>query len=62
MNTEFSAFDGLHLLDEDASLQLVRLLTRLPLSRLLAGPGLLRRCFAAATRSDAPSGASNCGF
>ena len=33
-----------------------------PLSRLLAGPGPQRRCFAADTRSDAPSGASNCGF
>ena len=33
-----------------------------PLSRLIAGPGPQRRCFAADTRSDAPSGASNCGF
>ena len=33
-----------------------------PLSRLLAYTGRLRRCFAAATRPDAPSGASNCGF
>jgi hypothetical protein len=33
-----------------------------PLSRLLAGPGLRRRCFVAGTRSDAPSGASNYGF
>ncbi len=33
-----------------------------PLSRLLAGLGLRRRCFAAVTRSDAPSGASNYGF
>ena len=59
MNAEFSAFDGLHLLDEDASLQLVRLLTRLPLSRLLAGLGLPRRCFVAVTRSDALSDAFN---
>ncbi len=33
-----------------------------PLSRIKAGPGLPPRCFAAVTRSDAPSGASNCGF
>jgi hypothetical protein len=31
-----------------------------PLSRLLAGPGPQRRCFAADPRSDAPSDASNC--
>ena len=39
-----------------------RLLVRLPLSRLLAGTGPRHRCFAADTRSDAPSGASSCGF
>jgi hypothetical protein len=33
-----------------------------PLSRLVAGPGLPPRCFAAATRPNAPSGASNYGF
>ena len=33
-----------------------------PLSLLLAYPGRLRRRFAADTRPDAPSGASNCGF
>ncbi|NDP47457.1 MAG: hypothetical protein GZ085_03530 [Sulfuriferula multivorans] len=35
---------------------------RLPLSLLVAGPGLPPRRFAAATRPDAPSGASNCRF
>ena len=62
MNTEFIASDHVHHLGETATHPLVRLLVRLPLSRLLAGPGPLRRCFAADTRSDAPSGASNCGF
>jgi hypothetical protein len=33
-----------------------------PLSRLVAGPGLPPRCFAAATRPNAPAGAFNCGF
>ena len=33
-----------------------------PLSLILAYPGRLRRRFAADTRPDAPSGASNCGF
>jgi len=33
-----------------------------PLLRLLAGLGLARRCFAADTRSDAPSDASNGGI
>ena len=33
-----------------------------PLSLLLAYPGRPRRRFAADTRPDAPSGASNCGF
>jgi hypothetical protein len=62
VNAEFSAFDRLHLLGESATHPLARLLTRLPLLRLLAGPGLRRRCFAAGTRSEAPSGASNYGF
>ena len=68
MNSEFIASDHVHHLGETATHPLafmpfrVRLLVRLPLSRLLAGPGPQRRCFAADTRSDAPSGASNCGF
>ncbi len=62
MNTEFSAFVSIHRVGEIATRPHARLLGRLPLSRLLAGPGLRRRCFAAATRSDAPSGASNYGF
>ena len=62
MNTEFFAFDHVHLLGESATRPMARLLVRLPLSRLLAGPGPLRRCFVADTRSDAPSGVSSCGF
>ncbi|MEQ1663157.1 MAG: hypothetical protein ABL877_10735 [Thiobacillus sp.] len=62
MNTEFSSFDHVHPLGEIATHPMARLLVRLPLSRLVAGPGLPPRCFAAVTRSDAPSGASNCGF
>jgi len=109
MNTEFSAFDGVHRSGDTATHPLARLDVRLPLypqgqgvgrirkaanapttplSRLLAGPGLRRRCFAlkdsfqyplegysdplraearvesyaADTRPNAPSGASNCGF
>ncbi|NDP49386.1 MAG: hypothetical protein GZ085_13575 [Sulfuriferula multivorans] len=33
-----------------------------PLSLLVAGPGQPPRRFAACTRPNAPSGASNCGF
>ena len=62
MKTGFFAFDHVHLLGESATRPMARLLVRLPLSRLLAGLGPLRRCFAADTRSDAPSGASNSGF
>ncbi|MEQ1662516.1 MAG: hypothetical protein ABL877_07450 [Thiobacillus sp.] len=62
MNPEFYAFDNVHRASESVTHPLVRLFMRLPLSRLLAGPGLPRRCFAAVTRSDAPSGAFNCGF
>ena len=62
MNANFSAFDDVHPQGETATHPMVRLLVRLPLSRLLAGPGLPRRCFAADTRSDAPSDASNYGF
>ncbi|NDP49538.1 MAG: hypothetical protein GZ085_14350, partial [Sulfuriferula multivorans] len=78
MNTDFSAFDDLHLLGENATHPLARLVVRLPLSLLVApqgdsdplraearvesyaGPGLPPRRFAAVTRPDAPSGASNC--
>jgi len=68
MNTGFSDFDYVHRLGETATHPLVfmpfrvRLVVRLPLSRLVAGPGLPPRCFAADTRPNAPSGASNCGF
>ena len=62
MNTTFYAFVHVHLLGDTATHPLARLVTRLPLSRLVAGPGLPPRCFVADTRSDAPSGASNCGF
>ena len=62
MSTDFSAFISDHQLGEHATHPQARLLVRLPLSSLLAGLGLRRRCFAAVTRSDAPSGASNYGF
>ena len=39
MNTELIAFDAIHLLGESATHPMARLLVRLPLSRLLAGPG-----------------------
>ena len=62
MNIDFLAFDSLHHMGERATHPLVRLGVRLPLSLLVAGPGLPPRRFAAATRPNAPSGASNCGF
>jgi hypothetical protein len=62
MNTEFSAFDQVFPLGDSATHPLVRLATRLPLSLLIAGLGLLLRRFAATTHPDAPSGASNYGF
>jgi len=62
MNTEFSPFDWFHLSGYTATYPLARLGVRLPLSRLVAGPGLPPRCFAAAARPYAPSGTSNCGF
>ncbi len=62
MNTEFFPSDHVHHTGESATHPLLRLLVRLPLSRLVAGPGLPPRCFAADTRANAPSGASNCGF
>ncbi len=62
MNIDFIAFDSLHHLGEHATHPLIRLVERLPLSLLVAGPGLPPRRFAAVTRPNAPSGASNCGF
>lgn len=62
MNTGFVAFDNTYHLGESATHPLARLAARLPLSLVVAGPGLPPPCFAAATRPDAPSGASNRGF
>ena len=62
MNIDFFAFDSLHSLGESATHPLIRLSVRLPLSLLVAGPGLPPRRFAAVTRPDAPSGTSKCGF
>jgi hypothetical protein len=56
MNAEFSGFVRLHPSGEAATHLPARLLAHLPLSRPR------RRRFAAGTRSDAPSGASNCSF
>ncbi|HEX7971100.1 MAG TPA: hypothetical protein VF501_02620 [Thiobacillus sp.] len=62
MNADVFAFDMTHLLDSFATHPLARLVTHLPLSLVVAGPGLPPPRFAAATRPDAPSGASNYGF
>ncbi|WP_124704002.1 hypothetical protein [Sulfuriferula multivorans] len=62
MNTEFSAFDLDRPLGEHATHPLTHLGARIPLSLLVAGPGLPPRRFAASTRPNAPSGASNYGF
>jgi hypothetical protein len=62
MNIDFSAFAHVHLLGGIATHPLARLVVHLPLSRLVAGPGLPPRCFVADTRPDAPSGAFNYGF
>lgn len=62
MNTDFSAFDWIHRQGESATHPLARLVVRLPLSLIVAGPGLPPPRFAAPTRPDAPSSASNCGF
>jgi hypothetical protein len=59
MNIDLHAFVHAHLLNEHATHPLAHLDVRLPLSRLVADPGLLPRCFAADTRPDAPSDASN---
>jgi hypothetical protein len=62
MSTEFFAFDDVHRLADTATHPQVRLGVRLPLSLVVAGPGLPPPRFAADTRPDAPSGASNYGF
>jgi hypothetical protein len=62
MSTEFFAFDGVHRLADTATHPLARLDVRLPLSLVVAGPGLPPSRFAAGTRPNAPSGVSNCGF
>jgi hypothetical protein len=62
MKLDCSAFDDLRRLGESATHPLARPVKRLPLSLLVAGPGLLPRRFAPATRPNAPSDASNYGF
>ena len=62
MNIAISAFDRSYRQAAFATHPLIRLLARLPLSFVVAGNGLLPSRFAASTRSDAPSGASNYGF
>jgi hypothetical protein len=62
MNISFSAFDHTHLQGESATYPLARLVVRLPLSLVVAGPGLPPPRFAAATHPDAPSSTSNYGF
>jgi len=62
MNIGFFAFDHIHHQIKSATHPLIRLAARLPLSLVVAGPGLPPPRFAAATRPDAPSGASNYGF
>ncbi len=62
MNISFSAFDHAHLVGEFTTHPLARLVARLPLSLVVAGPGLPPPRFVADTRPDAPSSAPNCGF
>jgi len=59
MDIGFSAFDRAHLQGESATHPLARLAVRLPLSLVVAGPGLPPPRFAADTRPDVPSGAPN---
>jgi hypothetical protein len=59
MKIHLHAFVHARLRGKTATRPLVRLATRLPLSRLTC---LLPRCFAPDTRLNAPSGVSNCGF
>jgi hypothetical protein len=62
MNIDFLAFDHAHRLGEFATHSLARLVVRLPVSLVVAGPGLPPPRFVADTRPDAPSSAPNCGF
>ena len=62
MNVGFYAFDPVHRQGASATHPLTRLVARLPLSLVVAGPGLPPPRFVATTRPDAPSGASNYGF
>jgi len=56
------AFDHVPHQRAPATHPLIRLVMRLPLSLVVAGTGLPPPRFVAATRPDAPSGASNFGF
>jgi hypothetical protein len=62
MDIDQPAFDHVYRTAEPATHPPVRPVTRLPLSFVVAGLGLLPPHFAADTRPDAPSGASNHGF
>jgi hypothetical protein len=62
MDIGFFSFDHVHLEGASATHLLARPVARLPLSLVVAGPGLPPPRFAAVTRPDAPSGASNYGF
>ena len=62
MNAGFSAFDSPHHFGDFATRLLIRPVAHLPLSLVIAGPGLPPPRFAADTRPDAPSDASNYGF
>jgi hypothetical protein len=62
MSTESCSFDDRYRSGESATHPLARPDGRPALSLLLAGMSLRRRRFAPATRPNAPSGASNCGF
>ncbi|MFP5417689.1 MAG: hypothetical protein ACLGHA_00900 [Gammaproteobacteria bacterium] len=62
MNTGFFVFDHVHQEGAPATRPLARLGTRLHLSLVVAGPGLPPPRFAADTRPNAPSSASNYGF
>ncbi len=62
MESDLTAFDNLHLLGERATHPLARSVVRLPLSLVVAGMSLSPPRFAADTRPNAPSRASNYGF
>jgi len=61
LNTIFFTLGRANDKGDFATHPLARLVTRLPLSLVVAGNGLLPPHFAAATCPDAPSGASNHG-